>query len=219
MTWTLPRTWTALEVPNATVMNSAVRDNMLELAPAKILAAGDMVAATGDKQLARIPAGRGGSALQVNPAANFPVFVDPPPEWRVDVWPYDGWVGQTNWSTRNNKGDLFHYGQTVSSSGAQNAEIYWYIVLGQGTWTLNLDLDLTTNNNVGIITVRLDDVDVATYDQYLQSNAAYGMRATIAGIAIASSGRKKFALKMATKHASSSSYYCRLAHASWLRTA
>lgn len=47
MAWTAPRTWTTNEVVTKTIMDTHVRDNLLETAPAKVANAGEMIDATG----------------------------------------------------------------------------------------------------------------------------------------------------------------------------
>lgn len=57
MAWTAPRTWTTGELVTASMMNTHVRDDMLETAVAKVTTAGDLVYATGANALARLGAG------------------------------------------------------------------------------------------------------------------------------------------------------------------
>lgn len=52
--WTAPRTWVYDETVTASIMNSAVRDNFLETAPAKAAAKGDFFAATAANAIAAI---------------------------------------------------------------------------------------------------------------------------------------------------------------------
>ena len=47
MAWTAPRTWTTNEVVSKAIMDAHVRDNLLETAPAKATAAGELFEATG----------------------------------------------------------------------------------------------------------------------------------------------------------------------------
>lgn len=46
MAWTAPRTWVTSEVVSAAIMNTHVRDNLLETAPAKATAASQLFVAT-----------------------------------------------------------------------------------------------------------------------------------------------------------------------------
>lgn len=56
MAWTNPRTWLA-EVLTAALLNTHLRDNLLETAVAKVTTANDIVRATGANALARIASG------------------------------------------------------------------------------------------------------------------------------------------------------------------
>ena len=56
MSWTAPRTWVTSEVISAALMNTHIRDNLLETAPGKATAAGDLFYATGANAIARLPA-------------------------------------------------------------------------------------------------------------------------------------------------------------------
>ena len=215
----VPRSWSDGEVPDAPMLNLEIRDKMLALAPAKVLAAGDLVYADAAESLVRLPAGRSRATLAVHPTLPQPYWLDELVPWLLEFWPYDGWVGNTNWSTRTSKGDAFHYGQVVSTN-VQNGEIWWYGTMGKGTWTCSLDLDLSGNTlSHGIVSVRLDDAEVATYDQYNAPVQAYGTRVQLPGIVVAATGRKKIGFKVAAKNAASGGYYCGLSHVTWLRTA
>lgn len=71
MTWTAPRTWIASEIVSAAIMNTHVRDDFLETAPAKVQAAGDMVYATAANTLGRFPGPTGAAGLASLGAAPF----------------------------------------------------------------------------------------------------------------------------------------------------
>ena len=47
MAWTAPRTWVTGEIVTSSNMNTHVRDNLLETAPAKVATAGEEVIADG----------------------------------------------------------------------------------------------------------------------------------------------------------------------------
>ena len=63
MAWSSPRTWVALEVLTAALLNTHLRDNLLETAPAKVTTAGDLVYASGANALARLGIGTVGQQL------------------------------------------------------------------------------------------------------------------------------------------------------------
>ena len=75
MGWTAPRTWTTSELVTAAIMNTHVRDNLLETAPAKVIAAGDIVYATAANALARLAIGAARQVLATNSGATAPEWV------------------------------------------------------------------------------------------------------------------------------------------------
>lgn len=66
MAWTAPRTWVTDEIPGASEMNTHVRDNMNETAPAKVTTKGDLTPATGANAIARLAAGTDGYGLSAD---------------------------------------------------------------------------------------------------------------------------------------------------------
>lgn len=74
MAWSSPRTWVALEVLTASLLNTHLRDNLLETAPAKVTTAGDLVYATGANALARL--GIGTAAQQLIGGTSAPAWAD-----------------------------------------------------------------------------------------------------------------------------------------------
>jgi len=65
MPWSAPRTWTTGELVTAAMLN-ALRDQLLETAPAKVTTAGDLVRATGANALERLAVGSAGQVLNVS---------------------------------------------------------------------------------------------------------------------------------------------------------
>jgi hypothetical protein len=66
MAWIAPRTWVNGELVNASLLNTHVRDNMLETAVAKVTTAGDIVYATAANALARLGIGTAGQVLGIS---------------------------------------------------------------------------------------------------------------------------------------------------------
>ena len=64
--WTTPRTWVAAEIVTAALMNTHVRDNLLETSPAVATVAGDTVHADGANSLARLAVGSAGAIYVVD---------------------------------------------------------------------------------------------------------------------------------------------------------
>lgn len=134
--------------------------------------------------------------------------------WTIDVNPTLA-KANTNWSTIGIDAAAYGNGQ-INSTGAQNAERSWDIVLAAGTWTVEI-LHVTSNNR-GIYSVQLDDVEKGTIDGYTAATT-YNVRASVASIAVATSAKVTFKLKMATKNAASASFFGSVQTIQWRRTA
>lgn len=138
-----------------------------------------------------------------------------PAPWLIQIEPVDGSHANTNWSTRT-QDSLEYYGGDLGSTGAQNAEVSWEIPLSAGTWTCILVHRKGTAH--GIFSVRLAGAEVGTVDSYNASNSVNNF-SSITGIVVSATGRVTFALRMATKNASSTNYFGYVQHITWLRTA
>lgn len=66
--WTAPRTWVVNEIVTASIMNTHVRDNLLETAPAKATTKGDVFAATAANAVSRLAVGSNGTVLTADSA-------------------------------------------------------------------------------------------------------------------------------------------------------
>ena len=86
MAWTSPRTWVALEVLTAALLNTHLRDNLLETAPAKVTTQGDTVYATGSSALARLAKGTAGQTLRMNAGATAPEWFNGCPAGMIVMW-------------------------------------------------------------------------------------------------------------------------------------
>ena len=103
-----------------------------------------------------------------------------------------------------------------ASSGAQDDEIAWDIVLGAGTWTLQLMG--TTYTDTGIYTVKFDGVTKGTIDGY-SGTAAQNALSNLTGIVVPLTKKIELKLVLATKNDTSSSYVGRINAIRLLRTA
>lgn len=112
-------------------------------------------------------------------------------------------TAQTNWSTIAFSTSAARWGY-LQSSGAQNAEISWTLSLAAGTWTIDLNHHRSTN--VGIYSVRIDNVEVGTVDGYVAS-PTFNNRNSVTGVVVTTTGSHVLKLVMATKNASSSSFF------------
>ncbi len=71
-------TWVTAELVTAALLNTHLRDNLLETAPAKAAAAGDVFYATAAHALAKLGIGAAGQRLRVNAGATAPEWAGPP---------------------------------------------------------------------------------------------------------------------------------------------
>jgi hypothetical protein len=136
-------------------------------------------------------------------------------DWLIDVDVYEQAVSHVNWDSINANSILL-LNASKQSSGAQNAEINFDVSLAAGTWTIEVMCLATTDG--GIITFQLDGTTAGTVDTYRSSGQANTLL-SVAGVTVASSGKKRLKLLMATKNASSSAYTCYLQHIQLRRTA
>ncbi len=83
--YTAPRTWVAGETVTAAIMNTHVRDNLLETLVAKVTTAGDIGYATAANALARLGIGTQGQVAVVNAAATAPSWVTLPSALLLDT--------------------------------------------------------------------------------------------------------------------------------------
>lgn len=142
-------------------------------------------------------------------AANLP--------WKIDVVP---WTSASTtvgtWTPVQDSGSLGG-GAISSGTGAQNDQIGWDVILGAGTWKV----DLVYNKGVGrgIYTVSLDGTTVGTVDGYAASTTANNI-SVISPVTVATTGKKRLLLKMATRNASNTTgWTATLQLVSLLRTA
>ena len=78
MSWTAPRTWVAGETVTPAIMNTHVRDNLLEPGPAKVTTQGDLLYATAANTLARLAKGTASQFLRMNSGATEPEWATAP---------------------------------------------------------------------------------------------------------------------------------------------
>lgn len=75
MSWVAPRTWVVGEVLTAALLNTHLRDNLLETAPAKATTAGDVFYATAAGAIARLAA-NASKTLKMNAGGTAPEWGD-----------------------------------------------------------------------------------------------------------------------------------------------
>lgn len=135
--------------------------------------------------------------------------------WIINVDVFMTPVTETNWNSPAATVAHVYNGQ-MASSGAQNDEIGWDIMLPAGTWTFELIHAKSTDR--GIYTVALDGSSVGTIDGY-NNPSLVNQRSQITGIVAATSEQVRLTLTMATKNASSSAYFGGINHLQFKRTA
>jgi hypothetical protein len=136
-------------------------------------------------------------------------------KWHHDINVFMTPISHVNWSTNDVNSSMIRNGRK-RSSGTQNDEINFDVTLGAGTW--DIEILHNTGTNLGIYSVQLDSVEVGTIDGY-SGASVYNVRSSVTGVSVATAGKKRLKLKMATKNASSSSYYGSISHIQLRRTA
>ena len=139
------------------------------------------------------------AATGLQAAANIPWLTNLEPlPWRHDInvfMPVAGWKANVITTSLHN-GAMF-------STGAQNDEISWDVVLSAGTWGITLMHRRAGNR--GIYSVRIDGVEVGSIDGY-SSTTIDNAVSSISGVAITATGRRRVSLKMATKNPAASGF-------------
>lgn len=98
-------------------------------------------------------------------------------------------------------GDTTAYlgGAVFNTSGAQNDEMAWDILLSAGTWSFAYMSQ--KNANVAIATLRLDGSTIGTFDCY-NATKTWNNQFAATGIAVATGGKHRLSAKAATRNAS-----------------
>ena len=137
--------------------------------------------------------------------------------WRIDINAFttpSATTGIYTLTTDEAGGSI--YNAFLVGANAQNNLIAWDLVLAAGTWTVSL-LHLTGSDR-GIYSLQFDGVEKGTIDGY-SAGTVRNVLADVTGISIATSGKVRFSMKVATKHASSSAYFTKFYVVSLIRTA
>ena len=140
------------------------------------------------------------------------VEVGPGP-WQIPVDVYATATYQTNWSTVNRATSVAN-GAYMESTGAQYATLGWDLVFIKGTWKALLIH--RQGSDVGQYSLRVDGLEVATFDGYASAHAMkweIGNEFTVEG-----TGVRAVKLVMADKNVTASSYYGRICDLIFTRT-
>jgi hypothetical protein len=172
-------------------------------------AKGDLPVGTGADTAARLAVGTNGQVLTADSAETTGVkwatpssSVDYP--WLLTVHPFGTPISHVNWGTISAIDNRFLHNYTMESSGAQNDEINFDLIIAAGTWTFELIHQKSSAR--GICTLSLDGTSIGTIDMY-NGTSVLSTRSSVTGVSVATTGKKRLRLKMATKNASASSYY------------
>lgn len=137
--------------------------------------------------------------------------------WLIDINVFMSAVSHVNWNTITKSTQFLFNGIKYNNPSAVGDEINWDVVLGAGTWTIEVMHDKGSDR--GIMEVALDGAAVGTIDGYGTTGQLLDVRTSISAIAVAASGKKRLRLKMTGKNALSSNYIFALQHIQLRRTA
>ena len=129
MAWTAARTWTTGELVTAAIMNTHVRDNLLETAVAKVTTAGDLAYASGANALQRLAIGATSRVLTAQ-GAGVLGWDNPTLYWATT----DVTTSQTTTSTSYT--DLATAGPSVTLSPGQTMD---HLIIVSGTIASGVD--------------------------------------------------------------------------------
>lgn len=138
-----------------------------------------------------------------------------PLPWLIDINVFMTSVSHINWNTIAKNTQYLTNGIKYNSPSALNDEINWDVVLGAGTWTIEVMHDKGPDR--GIVEVALDGVAAGTIDGY--GAGSYDVRTNISAVTIAATGKKRLRLKIAGKNASATNHIFALQHIQLRRTA
>ena len=200
----------------AAVLNTHIRDNLAITLAGKGVGAAYVVYADAANSLVGIAASARNFLRMASATALEWVSEDNVLPWLIQIHPWGLSASNVNFSTRTLPASQVAYCATLDSSGVQDDEVTWPVVLAQGTWAVYVVHGSETD--AGVYSVQLDTVEVGTIDSYAGSGA-YNVIGSVTSISVSSTGKKELKLKMATKHASSSAYYGRIQGITLLRTA
>ncbi len=134
--------------------------------------------------------------------------------WRVDVDVFLTPISQVNWNA-NVMDTLSVYNARRDSSGLQNDELSFDLVLAAGTWVLEGFWQVATSR--GTATALLDGASVGAMDCYAGATTE-NQRLSLAGVGLAAPGKRRLTLRAASKNAASTGYTLVVKHVVLRRT-
>lgn len=143
-------------------------------------------------------------------------YVDSVTPWIVELSALPNPIlNSSSWSAF--QASTYMYGGARVTNGSQNEEIGWDVLVGAGTWRVDLIHDTAANR--GIYSIRIDGTQVATIDGYISPGGGPNTIVSSSTFSISATGKKRLSLKMAAKNASSAGYYGSIQHVRLTRTA
>lgn len=143
----------------------------------------------------------GSDAIDVTGLAGLPAAAIYP--WMIDIDIFMTPKSIVNWANKTIDTQYYHSGRNYSS-GTLNDSIAWDVVLGAGTWTV--ELIHHKDSARGIYSIQFDGVEKGTIDGY-DAGSSINHFSSVTGIVVATSAKIELKLKMASKNGSSSNYY------------
>jgi hypothetical protein len=134
--------------------------------------------------------------------------------WRIDIVPFTNTIFVQGTRAFTGPGNNTGGGTVYNNTGALNDEYGWDVVLGAGTWSF--EGQFQRQNSGAIASLRLDGVEITTFDMYTASptpNAIFG----VAGIIVPTSGKKRLTLKATSRNALNTTGYYMITQALSLR--
>ena len=133
----------------------------------------------------------------------------------IDIDVFMTAVSHVNWNTIWMDGGNVH-GAQKESSGAQNDEINFDVLLGAGDWTFELMHNRWTSRGIYTVSLSIAGTTLGTIDGY-NGSSSYNTKSTLT-FTLTENRQERLKLKMATKNASSGSYQGSINHIQLRRT-
>jgi len=136
--------------------------------------------------------------------------------WLIDIDVFMTPISHVNWNNVIVNTSAV-YNAYQKSSGVQNDEINFDVVLGAGTW--DIEVMHAIDSDRGIYTVYLDDLNCGVFSGYTGLTLFVNSKSTISGIVISETKNYRLKLRMESKIAFSTGYYGAIQHIQLRRTA
>jgi hypothetical protein len=148
-------------------------------------------------------------------SAEVQALIDASLPWLISIDVFATAKSNVNWNinTNNSKQD---YSALRSGGDDPTTEIAWDVVLGAGTWAI--ELNHVGGPNKGIYHIQFDGVEKATIDGY-RASETFKIRESVTGIIVPVTKKIELKIIMATQNPLSSGYQCAISAIRLMRTA